>query len=194
MRLTKDPKLTYFANQAGMFAAFTDDTDGSQIAKLREMANRRIPYHGVTQMGGLWVVRITICGQQFTIGRFYDRLPLNAVRYADLAIAYFWKYRATDRPPEPSDFTLGVTGSTDPICGYVAAQLEKIETYLLDICAIKLPDPAAAIATPAPKKDFRPSALRAWRLFRKHFQHFANETPGHYKAVLDFETDIIQKL
>ena len=54
-----------------------------------------------------WQVRLNIGGTQVLLATFSgEHRGLNACRFADMAITYFWKYRRRSVTPEPTDADL----------------------------------------------------------------------------------------
>lgn len=188
MKLAKDLQLVYLANQVGNFIKVTDDTNGSQYETLKAMAIRRIPYHAVTRIGEYWVVRLTLSGHQITIGKFPDRSPLNAVRFADLAIVHFWKYRASCRAWDDEDLTLGSGFLAFPPDAALNL-LKALEDHLKSIGLINEDGFGKTVETRDPRQKQR-ARIRAWGLF---IRNCPPDTELREK-IEQFEADVVLKL
>lgn len=193
MKTPKDMTLATLANRAGCYLQFDDDAAGSQSARLRDLANRRIAYRGVTQVGSFWIVRLTLSGQQITIGRFESRFPLNAVRYADCAMSHFWKYRSNPRALDDSDLTLGIALIANaPLA--VGALLTDIEEHLKSSRFLDESTATDHSIARDPILSHR-RMLRAWKVFLKSLDVLHPTDAACITEAADkFETEIINKI
>lgn len=135
---SNDEQLTRWANNAGRMI-FSPATESQKARALSGATSFPWCY----RKGSAWIVKFSCRGKLYRIGKFSD--PVNATRFADLAIIRFWKYQdrgakslATDR-----HLTHGrESAERDARVNLgVIILLENIEARLLSIGAFQPPTP-----------------------------------------------------
>jgi len=113
-------------------------------------------------MCGDYAVKIGLGSAQWELGLHRDRT--SAVRLADMAIVYFWKYRRTRKlPPVDSDLNFSVEQANRDLADYpqATAILDKWAEYFLKEGVIR------PIGGTHPEGPFDYSVVRS-ELFRSH--------------------------
>lgn len=97
--------------------------------------------HHVVQLPDFksWAVRLYLGGAQRTLG-YVRKDPINALRFADMAMFYFWKYRVRGAAEPTNQFlNFSVERAQQDLDNepYAVNLLKRIEKYLLDLGALK---------------------------------------------------------
>jgi hypothetical protein len=91
------------------------------------------PYHNCYRgFGGIWQVKLFLGGEQRIIGESYDRL--RAVRFADMCLVRFAKYRTRrNRPLTDDDVNFSLRTANSDLAGCPAATeiINNFEKWLL---------------------------------------------------------------
>ena len=135
-----DEQLTRLAANAGRMI-FSPSTE----AQSNRCANESTCFAWCYWKKPTWVVKFSIHGKVFRIGKFPARSKVDATRFADMAIIRFWKYQNRREGSVPSDrnTTHGVEAATRDLKVNVGPMilLEEIEKRLHAIGAFGLTQP-----------------------------------------------------
>lgn len=107
--------------------------DGNSIIeeKISARLMRGLPLKNCYRAGNGYAVRLGLGGRQWELGKHRERAC--AVRFADMAIVYFWNYRTTRKLP-PSDVDVNLT-----------VELAKNDLQIYSQCKVLLDDFAARL-------------------------------------------------
>jgi len=193
MRTPKDKQLSELADQIGLQVVF-DDPEGLIRQRLyKYYCTHGFTYKAVTGLGKFNVVRITIAGEQRTVAKFPANRQVDAVRFADLCIHHFWKYRKTNRPCDDSDLTLGsdLFGSAPVLA---LSFIEQIEEHLRASGALedfrKAGPPLDSIAA-------HQEIVVAWKKLNRaieHLRNFATTSQESHDGVESVRKEIEQSI
>ena len=129
-----DEELTRWANNAGRMI-FSPATDAQKRTVTNGATSFPWCYRKPYKEQPVWVVKFSCNGKTFRIGKFTD--PINATRFADMAIVRFWKYQSRKTPPTDRHLTHGCeAAAADARVNLgVVILLENIESRLLSLGA-----------------------------------------------------------
>lgn len=95
-----------------------------------------------------WAVRMYLGGGQRLLGYTKEQIPYGALRFADMARQYFWKYRVRNATePNEGDLNLSLDRVQQDMAHetHAVAMLKEIEDHLISVGALLSPEQKQAI-------------------------------------------------
>lgn len=140
-RFAADPELNVLAKRLEDVIWENPLSEDELLMVQRNLTDPEAPRRHVTMLPDFrtWAVRLYLGGAQRTIG-YVRKDPATALRFADMAMFYFWKYRIRGAA-EPTNMALNFSVEraqrdmdNEPEALYL---LQEVEKYLLSIGALK---------------------------------------------------------